>query len=205
MKILEVRRHSIVDHNGKLTKEGAALASFACQTLAAPVARAFSSPKPRAIETARVFGFTSPQVEEALTTLSSEGFSPYQERVEWFASKGLSLLESYFAVPEIMPLLVSHGKRALAALSRIANELTDGTSALAVSHGGTIEPAALLALGGEFELETMGGELNYCEGVRFGYIDSTIVLVETIRLPGSQRRKGASSTPIRDTVKVATP
>lgn len=189
MKILEVRRHSIADHDGKLTREGVTLARFACQTLITPFTRAFASPKPRAIETAGLFGFPSPEAVEDLTTLSSEKFSPYQERIEWFASKGLSLLESYFAVPEIMPLLVNHGKKTLAALSRIANELTDGASALAVSHGGTIEPAALLALGGEFELETMGGELNYCEGVRFGYVDRTIVLVETIRLPGSRRRE----------------
>jgi len=182
MKIIEVRRHSMAGHDGRLTGEGTALASFAAKTVATPLGSAFSSPKPRAIETAALFGLPSPQVIEELSPLSSDEFSPYHERIEWFALQGLTLLDAYFAIPEIMPLLVNHGKRSLAALSRIAGQLTDGTSALAVSHGGTIEPAALLALGGEFELETMGGELNCCEGVRFGYAERAIVVVEIIRL-----------------------
>jgi broad specificity phosphatase PhoE len=196
MKIIEVRRHTIAGHDGKVTEDGAALARFACQTLATPFARAFTSPKPRAFETAGIFGFPSPEVVEELATLSSEVFAGYHERIEWFALQGLTLLESYFAIPEIMPLLVDHGKRVLAALSLIERELTDGASTLAVSHGGTIELAALLALDGEFELETMGGELNYCEGVRFGYVDGAIMLVETIRLPQPQHRAtGKPATP----------
>ncbi|MFQ5585972.1 MAG: histidine phosphatase family protein [Thermodesulfobacteriota bacterium] len=184
MKVIEIRRHSIAGHDGNLTEEGLALARSAGQTLSGPFERVFASPKARALQTAEAFGFPSPEVVEELTTLSGEGFSPYQERIKWFASKKLSLLESYFAVPEIMPLLKKHGTMVLDALSTIADDLPDGAAALAVSHGGTIEPAALIALGGEFELEAMGGELSCCEGVRFGYVHNRILLVETIRLPG---------------------
>lgn len=168
MKWVEIRRHSERGPDGGLTPKGRRIAREAARTLRPPYAFCYTSSKKRAIETAEVMGFKEPIVDDRFGTLPSSITSGYEREIERLRKeKGLSLLRAYMALPELCETLRAFGGGLLKAVMEIPNRLPEDHGALIVSHGGTIEPLTLTALGVEFTLSAIGGEFRECEGVRF--------------------------------------
>ncbi len=189
MKVVEIRRHSLTGEDKNLSDEGRELAQRAkASLLRERYDLVLSSPKARCLQTAEAFGFPEPKVDERFGTLPGEKLGPYDEQVrKLMEERGLSLLEAYFALPETRKVLEEKGREVVEAIIEVASSLPEGGSAFIVSHGGTIEPAALVALGGEFDLSVLGGGLEPCEGVAFLVEGEEIKGVSIIRLPKEVR------------------
>jgi broad specificity phosphatase PhoE len=63
----------------------------------------------------------------------------------------------------------------------IAESLTEGGSALVVTHGGIVEAGAVACLP-EVDHAGWGGAIDYCEGVRLSFEDGRFVDVEILRV-----------------------
>lgn len=184
MKIVEIRRHSKRDAEGNLSREGKALCAKAGKTLETGYTVFISSSKPRAIQTLQAFGAAEHKVDDRFTALPGNKIARYEKKAEKKAKKkSLTLLQSYFKVKEIKRVLRKVGKDVLAAIQDVARNLSEDGKALIVSHGGTIEPAVLAAIGGDFSLKAMGGEeLKECEGAKFYFESDRLARVDVIRL-----------------------
>lgn len=182
MKFVEVRRHSLRDEKGSLSPEGIALAHKAAGGLAKKYAACYSGPALRCRQTLEAMGFKEYAVDEGFDSLPGKRLRPYMPDVErTLAEKGWGLLQALLEHPEAKEVLQEAGDRVLQAVKRLARDLPEGGRALVVSHGGCIEPAALLALG-NFDLSVIGGELKECEGVVFELAGDEVVGVEVVRL-----------------------
>lgn len=182
MKIVELRRHAERDANEDLTERGLAQCAHARATLEFPYDAYYVSPAKRARLTMEEFGIDEPIPDERLGPRPKASFAPYEARHEELMAAGLDAVSAWFAIPQVVPLLQAHGRSVAEAVYHIATELPDGGRALAVSHGGTIEPFAVIALGQPYD-RIFGSELGYCEGVRAFTVDSTIVSLHVVRLP----------------------
>lgn len=184
MKLLEIRRHSHRDREGNLSSDGRRLADLVGRSLNGPFVSCYSSPRKRAVQTMEAFGCPHLTVEELFDLLNPSLFAPYQEEVEAVMhEKGISILEGYFAVPQTLQSLEEEGERIYLGIKEIVTHLPEGGKALAVSHGGTIEAAALYGLGKEFNLSLLGGEFEPCEGVRFLFQKEHLVALDLLRIP----------------------
>lgn len=183
LKWVEIRRHSGQDRTGNLSQEGKTLASRVGNMLAGSYVTVVTSGAPRAVQTAEAFGFASSEVDGRLAVLSMpEGFMHEAETLS--EKKGLTQLEAYFSIPGCRSVLREVGKKAVALVMEIAQKLEPGQRALCLSHGGTIEAGALVALQQEFSLGVFGGEFAECEGVSFIVEGSKVVAVDLHRLAG---------------------
>lgn len=183
MKVVEVRRHSKRGSGDDLSEEGVELARRAKRTLEGPYFLCYSSPKWRCVRTLQELGCHEYRIDERFGPLPSERVSVHDGRVrETMNRHGVGLLEAYFEVDEVRGILKEKGAEVLQAVRDAAKTLPQGRQALAVSHGGTIEPAAIFALGRGFSLSALGGALRECEGVRFLVEDREIRRVDIIRL-----------------------
>jgi broad specificity phosphatase PhoE len=181
MKIIEIRRHTFRDKEGHITEEGRRLIEFAKKTLLKKYSAFYSSPKIRAIETLEAFGFSNPILEDRFSTISIPREID-EHAIKIAKEENKSLLQSYFTIPECIKILENTGKKVIRAIKEIGDEINDDEAAFCISHGGTIEPAILIALGKDFSLEVIGEELKECEGARFCIEEDKIISVEIIRL-----------------------
>jgi broad specificity phosphatase PhoE len=183
MKLIEVRRHSIRDKGSdSLSAEGIALVRKVKNQLFPTYDLYISSPKQRAQETMSAFGFTEYIVDERFSTLNDinlDGFSVDVEKVS--DEKSISTFEALFEVREVVRILKKSGEEFLNALKSIASNLPENGKALIISHGGAIEPAALLGFN-EYKLSVIGGELEPCEGAIFYFNGSELEKVEIKKL-----------------------
>jgi len=187
MKWIEVRRHTFQDGTGHVTQAGQRLVEQVGATLHPPYAVLVASGLPRAVETAELFGAAlgvhqHTQDDRLAPLAMPEGCQREAEAL--VARKGLTLLEAYFSIPACRTVLRESGQKLMAFVTETAENLKSGEKALAISHGGTIEPAALIALQQEFSLGVLGGELAECEGVTFLVSDGQVIGVSIHRLVG---------------------
>jgi broad specificity phosphatase PhoE len=183
MRKVELRRHSLRGPTGDLCRAGVRLARKAAARQGVDHVAFHSSPKARAVQTAEAFGGSRIIRDPRLGLLPPAEIIPHQGRVDTLMSRqGISVLEAYFSLPETRQVLRGKAEEVLQAVREIARGLADGERALAVSHGGTVEPAVALARGGPFTLEAAGGEFRECEGALFGLEGDEVVTVEEIRL-----------------------
>jgi len=182
VKVIEVRRHSLRDKEGNLSEEGRKFAQKAALTLEGNYNKIISSPSARTIQTAEAFGFKNIEKDDRFSGLPSEKITPHEGRVEETrTAKNLTLLQTYYEVPETRSILEEWGKNFLQSIISLSKELADGGRALIVSHSGSIEPATLAALN-KSSLNEIGGQFSECEGAKF-FIDAGIVRrVDIIRL-----------------------
>ena len=178
---LDVRRHSTRGPDGSLTRAGRALADRSRRLLLPNYDRIWSSPKTRAIQTAESFGWPDPIVDARLGLPPSKITDGHDVTAAVARAGGRSLLQVYFALPDVRDALREFGRRTAAVLLELATTLPDGGAGLVVSHGSTIEPLALAAMGGPFELERLGGEFSECEGVRLVVDNGSYAGVDLIR------------------------
>lgn len=182
MKAVEARRHSLTGPDKNISASGIELTQRAAKKMRAKYDLYICGPAPRCGQTMRAFGFSVYSIDEGFGTLPGEALTPLMPQVEkMMAEKGLGLLEAMFQVPELEPVLRHTGSQLLEAVKRGARNLPEGGAALAVSHGGSIEPAALIALG-QWDLKAIGGPLKECEGIIFYVKDDNVVEAKVIRL-----------------------
>lgn len=180
MRSVEVRRHSKRGEGKGLSPEGRALAEKARATLAPHYDLLISSPKERAVETLEVFGFSRCQTDAAFTAINP--WEPYDAEVQSLAQQKRCIpLEACFLIPEVREHLRREGEKLLEAVRRVARCLPEGGRALIVSHGGMLEPAALLGCQ-QFDLKEIGGEIGFCEGVEFQFEGEQLAGVRIIKL-----------------------
>ena len=190
MKWVELRRHSLVDKEKNVPPAGLELAQWVRGQLNLNYEACYCSPLVRCRQTIEAFGFHEYKVDEAFKVLSGDRLKPLMPQVnEIVRAEGLSFLEAFFKVPQAMDIIKERADQCLEGIRRVAGELSDSGSALIVSHGGTIEPAALLAKG-TWDLKDIGGPLNECEGVVFKFDGEEIVDIYTARI---RRWKGGES------------
>lgn len=110
-------------------------------------------------------------------------FEPFERRHEELMAAGTDAVTAWFAIPEANPALLAVGRDALAAALDIAAKLADAGRALAVSHGGTIEPLAVAALGRSYPSIFGNRELACCEGVKVCVLEGRVARLDVVRLP----------------------
>jgi len=179
--IFEVRRHSLRGEGDGLSAEGLELARRAAATLVGGFAAVYSSPKLRCVETLKAFGFESYRVIPELGTLPAS-LRDHDHHVDALRSRtGCTFLEAYLAIPATHLILEAFGEALFAKLCQLVADLPAGRNALAVSHGGSIEPAVLAAMP-DWTLDDLGGELRECEAALFHFTDTIFKGVELRRL-----------------------
>ncbi|MFH0962569.1 MAG: phosphoglycerate mutase family protein [Planctomycetota bacterium] len=182
MKTIEVRRHSIRKEGRSLSKQGFRLARKVGKQLAGHYDLAITSPKTRCRETMEAFGIKEFSEHRAFAPLDTTGLEACEEEIKKIAEREkCSTFAACFKVPAAVETLKKEAQDFLDAVCKIAKDLPDGGRALVVSHGGTIEPAALIGLK-KFELAAIGGELSPCEGVAFEFEGEELSGVQVLRL-----------------------
>lgn len=184
MKIVELRRHSLRGEGKGLSPEGIELAKKASADLLATYARVIASEKQRAQETAEAFGFPEHEVDDRFSTIGLAAGDPVAEKAAQLQrERGLSILESWLALPEAVEAIRTQAEAYWQAVLDVARSLADDQAALIVSHGGAIEPA-IMAGTGQWSLDVLGGELECGEGVRLYFEGDELKDIEARRLPG---------------------
>ncbi|MEK6851465.1 MAG: histidine phosphatase family protein, partial [Candidatus Thermoplasmatota archaeon] len=174
--------HAERDGDEDLTPRGLAQARRARETLALPYDAYYVSPAKRARLTMAAFGIEDATVEERIAPRPKPPFARFGSRHKELMAAGMDHVSAWFAIPGCVPMLLENGRTALAGVLAIAAKLPDGARALAVSHGGTIEPLAVAATGRSFEDLFGRRELGYCEGIRATVRDGSVRDVEVVRL-----------------------
>jgi len=90
-------------------------------------------------------------------------------------------LAACWLAPDALSYLRLQGQTFLSAVKRVARRLPEEGRALVVSHGGILEAAALHGCA-RYDLNELGGEIGFCEGVLFKVDDEKLVGVEAKRL-----------------------
>ena len=181
MKVVEVYRHSKRGDGKGLSEEGREMAHRARALLAQHYDLCVSSPKERARETMEALGFERYDVDEAFTAVNP--WEPFDSEVAKLSKdRGIPPLAACWEIPEALNYLKLQGETFLAAVKRIARKLPDEGRALVVSHGGILEAAALHGFE-TYELESIGGEIGFCEGVVFTIEDENLKAIDVKRLP----------------------
>jgi broad specificity phosphatase PhoE len=181
MKYVDVFRHSKRGQGKGLSEEGRELARRARALLAAHYDLCISSPKERARETLEALGFERYEIDEAFT--AANPWAPFDTQVTKLAqARGIIPLAACWEIPEALSYLHMQGETFLAAVKRVARRLPEEGRALVISHGGILEAAALLACA-RYDLDEIGGEITFCEGVTFKFEGEDLVAVEVKRLP----------------------
>jgi broad specificity phosphatase PhoE len=182
LKVLEIRRHMHRDENENLTEEGKRIVGDARQTLEGGYRAVYTSPRRRAILTLEEFGFHRYVVESvlAVSPLLEKELPRYQAQIDEL--KLGMVAEAYFAFPEVANLIMKAGKVALDRLHELTNSLNEGERAFAISHGGLMEAMALQIIGGDPDLDRVGGRFHACEGFKAFLVEGGIVRLDLIRL-----------------------
>jgi broad specificity phosphatase PhoE len=171
MKTLEIRRHSIRSKLGDhLNQSGVTLARLIGQSIG-PFDRVITSTLPRAFETAIAMGFAVDEQNELMNTYGSsvandapwpQPFRNYAEIVKEqnSAAKYAQKLAKYYA--------------------RLMDFISEGRSALIISHGGVLELGVVGCLP-DVDFSNWGDAVNYCEGARL-YWDDQFIRAEVLRV-----------------------
>lgn len=183
MRWVEVRRHAPSGDDKHLTAEGREVVRRVRASLQPRYDALVVSPLVRSAETLEAMGFSGWTVDPGFDEMpeSVRMFMPQAKAIA--AEQSCQLLEAMVQVPQIWDLLRSVGEQVLEGVRRVAGTLPEEGRALVISHGGSIEPAALLVMGGEMRLERIGGSLAGCEGALFAVEGDRVVGVEILRIP----------------------
>jgi len=177
MKTLDVLRHTMRRKSGAhLSQDGITLARLVGDAAAA-YDRVFSSPLPRAIETALFMGFEVHEIIDGLSGISEE------------TTRGIAWPNSYSGVMQIIKsggACAEYAYKQAALWKEIAEKLSDGEHGLIITHGGVVALGAV-ASAPLLNHAEWGDAAGYCEGVRLHYEGNAVVNVTIIRVPEEYR------------------
>lgn len=184
MGIIEIRRHSYTKKGlgrGKgshLSAEGIALARTLGATIG-PFERVFTSPSPRALETAIAMGFAVDEQLEALGDIPMAVVDEigHHDRWSWDAP-----FMRFAEVVAAGGATAQMGQRQYAAWRHALESLSPDGRVLIISHGRVIEAGLVVCLpDGDFA--SWGAPFQHCEGVRLRYEAGRFSDVQFVRLP----------------------
>ena len=173
MQYLEVRRHTMRIKPGQhLSQEGVDLARRIGSGIG-PFEIVITSQLHRAYETAIAMGFAVHDQLDALNMMSDRVMVELGAWDVGFAAYGAAMQRGG-AVTE-------YGESLAELWHMIASSISEGGSALLVTHGGIVEAGAVACLP-EGDYAAWGGFVDYCEGVRLSFEDGEFTDVEILRV-----------------------
>src|SRR2546428_606996 len=162
MCIVDLRRHAERDANEDLTAKGLEQCARARETLEFPYDAFVISPAKRARLTMDALGGNAAMIEERIGPRPRPPFVAFDRRHRELMAQGMDAVTAWFAIPEAVGPLEQIGRRVALAVEEIAAKLPKQGRALAVSHGGTIEPLAVVALGRPYRSFFGEAQLGNC-------------------------------------------
>ena len=172
MKTLEVRRHTTRAKPGEhLSQAGVTLARTVGESIG-PFERVVTSTVARAFETAIAMGFAVDAQDEMLSMQPAA----VDAEVPWPSDFAV-----YAAAAQRGGPTAKFGQKLAGYFAALANQITDGHAALAVSHGGIVEISAVACVPAE-DYAAWGGYLDVCEGVRLMWENGGFVRAEVLRV-----------------------
>ena len=174
-RFIEHRRHTMRTKPGQhLSQAGVALARRVGEGMPA-FEKVYTSPVPRAFETAIAMGFAVDRQVELLASMPSDA--------EISFDVGFGGFSSY--IRQHPAGAVANFAKTLADFHlNVARSLPDGGQALFISHGGFIEASAVGCLP-DADHERWGPSCNYCEGIRLRFEEGAFEACEILRVPGT--------------------
>ncbi len=182
MKIVELRRHTIRDDDGNVTDIGKELATKAKSTLLSDYKLYITSTEKQTKETMEALGFNNYKENTNFKMFDDSKIKSHNEKLSSLArEKGLTKFGAMFEVPEIMEIFKEVGSRVSDGIKSLTAELSSGDNALVVLQGGPIELGACEMMG-KYNLDEVGGEIGYCDGIRFYFEDdNSFVKIENVK------------------------
>jgi len=172
MKTIEIRRHSIRQKPGDhLSQPGVTLARLIGQNLG-PFDRVVTSKLPRAIETAIAMGFAVDELNELMSSYSSD----VDREAPWPLS-----IAGYAEVVRNGGAAARYAQQLVEVYRKLVNYLPDGRAALVVNHGGIAEMGAVACLP-EANHIGWGSHFECCEGIRLFWENGKCVNTEILRV-----------------------
>jgi broad specificity phosphatase PhoE len=173
--IIEIRRHAqrATEGDAFAVLSAAGLAMARALGVAAPTyAIVVSSPRPRAREIALAIAGRVDGIDNVLDVASDEVLTEAQ----YSSMHSRELLTAHF---RDNPLAYAFAQDQLFTWDRFAADLSDGQTALLVTHGGNIALAAVL-LAERHRRNPRPSSTGYCEGVRLRYSNGRHLSVERL-------------------------
>ena len=172
MKTIEIRRHSIRHKPGDhLNQAGVTLARRVGEGLG-PFDRVVTSTLPRAFETAIAMGFA---VDRQIELMSSYGMDVESE-VPWPQSFAV-----YAEAIRHGNASAEYANKLARYYAQLADSLPEGGAALIVNHGGILEMGVVASFP-DADYQSWGGAIDYCEGAKLYWNDSSCVQAEVLRI-----------------------
>jgi hypothetical protein len=171
LRTLEVRRHTMrLIPDQHLTQAGVELARRIGETTG-PFERVITSEVPRAFETALAMGFAVDEQSEVLSMLGPG----VEEEVAWNAG-----FAAFTRAVRLGGAAARFAQTQADFWRKTLDELSDGGSALLVTHGGIVEAGAVACLP-QADHAAWGPFCDYCEGVRLYYDGERFTHIEILR------------------------
>jgi len=178
---LEVRRHSLTKkapgrgRGSHLSAEGIALAREIGAQLG-PIAYVMTSVSPRAVETAVAMGYA---VDDTIDLPSGYVAGEVEHHDQWAWARPY---ERYAELIARRGELAAVARAHRAIWTEVVAAVPEGSAALLVSHGGSIEPALVSCLI-EADHASWGAPFGHCDGVRLSFEGGRFTGVQFHRAP----------------------
>jgi broad specificity phosphatase PhoE len=172
MKTLEIRRHTYRIKPGQhLSQQGVTLARKVGEGMGR-FERVITSTVPRAFETAIAIGFA---VNEQVELMSSYG-DDVELEAPWPQSRAV-----YASVIGNEGATARYSNQLADFYRRLANDLSDGSAALVINHGGIAEMGTVACLP-DVDHAAWGPHFECCEGVHLFWENEKFVKAEILRV-----------------------
>jgi gluconolactonase len=173
MRYLEVRRHSIREKpNEHLSDDGVRLARRVGETMMT-FERVYTSPLPRAQETALAMGYA---IHDTVKALGTDPLAKVDSHVDWKA--GFAGWKSAYARSKAV---AKFARRQEKLFRELVLTVPDGSNVLLVTHEGVPEIGAIACVP-DADHAAFGANCGFCEGVRLTYYGQDFVRVEVLRV-----------------------
>jgi broad specificity phosphatase PhoE len=172
MKTIEIRRHTYRTKPGQhLSQQGVTLARRVGEGIG-PFVRVVTSTIPRAFETAIAMGFAVDEQVELMSSYADE----VEAEVPWPQTPA-----RYAEAIRSGGAAAQYANQLAHLYHQLANDLTDGSAALVINHGGVAEMGAIACLPHE-DHASWGPHFECCEGVRLFWKDGKFVNAQILRV-----------------------
>jgi broad specificity phosphatase PhoE len=179
MRVLEVRRHSLVKDHVHLSQAGVDLARRVGQTTG-PFDLVYTSQITRTLETAVAMGFAVTGQSDGLDDLVAEARAEFGHHERWTWERPFAAFAELIRQGGATARL---GRAQADAWRSIVRALPEGGRALVISHGSIIE-IGLVACLPRHDHVAWGPPFDKCEGARLTYQDDAWVALELLRVDG---------------------
>jgi broad specificity phosphatase PhoE len=179
MRLLEVRRHSLVKDHVHLSQAGVDLARRVGATIGA-FDLVYASQITRTLETAAAMGFAVTGQLDDLGDLVAEARAEFGHHERWTWERPFAAFAELIQQGGATARL---GRAQAAAWAAIVRALPEGGRALVISHGSIIE-IGVVACFPRHDHAAWGSPFDKCEGARLTFEDDDWIGLELLRVSG---------------------